>query len=138
MPIESFFRRNEEVLTVVENDVLIFEEVAVKAGETIDAQWNVCVAVKFGKTALDAVIRIAKNNDFPNRVDAPLVISTTAAFDKTCATVSYKATPDADAVYSAKVFGSKKGNGEMIIPLYSATFEYSIYDTDYISTTDGV
>ena len=116
MPIESYFKRNDAVITVAEDDVFIFDTVNVKAGETLDAQWNVCVSVKFGGTALDAKIRIAKDNDFTERVDGLLIMATAAFLDKTCATVSYKATPDADAVYSAKIFGSKKSNGDILIP----------------------
>lgn len=63
-------------------------------------------------------------------------MSTAAAGDKACGTVSYKATVTEYSVFEFAVIGSTENNGDFIIPAGGATLSYNIFPDDYRQTTD--
>ena len=79
VPVESFFARVDADTTVEESKDYIFKSIDVKAGETFEATWNVCVKVLQGNTAFDAIIRISKDGEYEERVEAPVRMSAAAA-----------------------------------------------------------
>lgn len=54
MPVVSFFSRNDALVDIPENTVERFASVAVKAGETLDLDFSVCVRALPGATAINA------------------------------------------------------------------------------------
>ena len=118
MPVVSFFSRNDALVDIPENTVERFASVAVKAGETLDLDFSVCVRALPGATAINASLRINElaNND--SRVSAFFRRSTAANLDFFCASASYKTTAETDTTFLANVVGSKTGTGDIRVEIY--------------------
>ena len=68
MPVVSFFSRNDARVDIAENALERFATIDVKAGETLDLDFSVCVRALPGVTSIDGALRINAAGDAASRV----------------------------------------------------------------------